>query len=80
MTDIGPGEYWAATIWHGRATGQPTTSGRARGAYRAPDLRSVWTGSVERFENRQTSSRSFQSGPMSIGLRSQPNQTFHYTA
>ena len=36
MTDIGPGEYWAATIWSGRATGQPTTSGRAEARIGSP--------------------------------------------
>ncbi len=41
MTDIGPGEYWAATIWRGRAPGQPTTSGRAETRIGPPDLLSV---------------------------------------
>lgn len=79
MTDIGPGEYWG-NDYLARRGYRPADHKRAgRGAYRAPDLLSVQKGSVDRFAKRQTSSRSFQSGPMSTGLRSQPNQIFHYT-
>ncbi len=80
MTDIGPGECWGSEYLARKGYRQADHQAGAPEARIGPTIccqsgEGVWT----RFENRQTSSRSFQSGPRSTGLRSQPKQIFRYT-